>query len=394
MDHLAGKKILFVITKSNWGGAQQYVCTLATRYHEAGADVVVAFGGTGKAGASAGLLAATLAEAGVRTIFLAAFMRDIGFVREWSAFFELVRIIRREKPDVLHLNSSKAGGLGALAGRVGGVRRIVFTAHGWAHGESRPFYERSIIWIASWLTAQLCHHIITVSKNDLRHAPVLFSRRKMTVIHNGISPFPLLAREEARAAIAAQHQGAARFPFWFLALSELHPNKGLDTFIRAFADVAALSADTALILVGDGQSRTELVSMTRSFGLADRVFFAGFVPNARTLLNAADVFVLSSRKEGLPFVILEASAARLPVVATRVGAVPEIIEDGISGLLVAPNNERELAQALMRMRDEDAFRERVRHALHARVVRDFSEEAMLLQTAEIYLPRRRAATGR
>src|SRR5688500_13512450 len=122
MRRVTGKKILFVITKSNWGGAQEYVYTLARRFHAVGAEGAVAFGGTGAKGAAVGLLDARLKEAGVRTCFIGAFTRDVGFVREIKAFFELFSVIRRERPDILHLNSSKAGGLGGVAGRVLGVR--------------------------------------------------------------------------------------------------------------------------------------------------------------------------------------------------------------------------------------------------------------------------------
>ena len=384
MDELAGKKILFVITKSNWGGAQQYVYTLATRFKEAGADTAVAFGGTGEAGASAGILEARLKDAGVRTIFLKSFARDVSVAREYSAFFELLRVLRTEKPDVIHLNSSKAGGLGALAGRLSGIRRIVFTAHGFAHREPRPLHERGVIWVLSWLTALLSHRVIIVSEDDMRHAPVFFSRQNMVMVPNGISPFPLLPRSEARAALSARAESASGFPFWFLTLSELHPNKGLDTLIRAFAEAAREMPHAALVLINDGQSRAGLSELARTNGCADRVFFAGFVPNARELLSAADVFVLPSRKEGLPFAILEAGMARLPVIATRVGAVPEIVEDGVSGLLVPAGEAGPLAEALLRMENDALLRARAGNALHARVIRGFSEEAMLRKTALAY----------
>lgn len=384
MQRIAGKKILFVITKSNWGGAQEYVYTLARRFHEVGADTVVAFGGTGAKGAAVGLLGARLREAGVRTHFINSFTRDMGLVRECKAFFELAAIIRHERPDILHLNSSKAGGLGGVAGRLLGIRRIVYTAHGWPHLESRPLYQRVLIWLGSWATILFSHLVIAVSKGEVRAAPVWFSRRKIKLVYNGISPFPLKARDEARAKIEKYAEGPRSFSFWYLTVSELHPNKGLDLLIRAFDEVARERDDTALVVIGEGTAREELVSLARSLPCSSRVFFTGFVPEARELLSAADTYVLSSHKEGFPFVMLEAGMAQLPVVATRVGAIPEIIEDERSGILVPKGNLPALAGAMARMREEEAFRVRAGLALRARVVRDFSEEAMLLNTISAY----------
>ena len=390
METLDARKILFVITKSNWGGAQAYVYTLAKRFKEAGADVVVALGGSGGIGAPSGLLRARLEDAGVRTIFISSFARDMGLVREMAALFELLQIIRKERPDVLHLNSSKAGGIGALAGRIAHIRKIIFTVHGWAHSESRPWYERWIILFASWFTAQLAHKIIVVSKFDLIHAPVLFSRRKLLLIYNGITPFSLLSREQAREELTAKIAGTARTlgdveaSFWFFSIAELHPNKGLDILIRSFASIVGKHKDAVLVIVGDGEQWSGLNTLARSLNLENRVFFAGFVENAREYLDAADVFVLPSRKEGLPTVILEAGLARVPVVASRVGAIPEIIEDGVSGLLISPDDVEGLTTALLRIKEDTALRERVRLALHARNVRDFSEETMVKQTAFVY----------
>lgn len=379
------RKILFVITKSNWGGAQQYVRTLATHFTDAGDDVVVALGGTGDAGAAAGLLAERLANAGVRTILVRAFMRNISFFHELRTFFELLRIIRAEKPDILHLNSSKAGGLGALAGRIAGVPRIIFTAHGWAHKEKhRPLYQRASIWLASWLTAQLCHKIIVLSEADWYAAPTLFSRRKMTIIGNGVHAFPLLTQAEARTRLIEREPRIASYPRLIMSTSELHRNKGLDVLIAAFVRVAQNHPDTALVLMHSGEEREALMAQAQAAGLAERVFFLGFVPDARSLLSAAALFVIPSRKEGLPFGLLEAGQARLPVIATDIGTIAEVIEDGVSGLLVAPEDDAALASAIERLLTDEALSEHVRYALHARIIRDFSEEAMLRETAAAY----------
>ena len=139
------EKILLIITKSNWGGAQHYVHTIATNLKKEGRDVVVGLGGTGLPGAPAGQLESRLQAEGIRTIFLPSFARDVSLFREWHAVIALVDLIKKERPQVLHLNSSKAGGLGALAGRIAGVPHIVFTAHGWAHREPVSALKRLII---------------------------------------------------------------------------------------------------------------------------------------------------------------------------------------------------------------------------------------------------------
>ena len=381
MRALAGRKILFVITKSNWGGAQAYVYALATAYKEAGADVVVALGGAGGRGAEMGLLAKKLSDAHVRVIPVGSFMRNMS-MSDFGALRELFHIIKSERPDIIHLNSSKAAGLGALAGRFAGVKKIIYTAHGWVHRENRGVTQKALIWLASWVTILLAHHVIAVSKSEYDASPVFFSKKKISVVYNGIKPYLALPKDVVRAKVTSDAPGASEFPFWYLTIAELHPNKGLETLIEAFA---TLKASTALIVIGEGESRRKLEELIERLKLRSRVFLIGFKENARELLSGADVFVLPSRKEGLPFTILEAAIARVPVVATTVGAISEVVENEASGLLVTPNSKPELVRALLRMYDDHDMRSRMAERLRARVIRDFSEEEMIKRTAQVYL---------
>ena len=179
MDAPTRKKILFVITKSNWGGAQQYVFTLATHFSKQGNAVTVVLGGTGDTGAPVGLLAERLKQHGIPTIFLTSFARDISLVHDIRSFFELHKIISSIRPDILHVNSSKAGGIGALAGRIAGVKNVIYTAHGWAHREARNPLSKLLLWFISWVTILLSHKTIAVSEFDYHDSPTLFSRRKI-----------------------------------------------------------------------------------------------------------------------------------------------------------------------------------------------------------------------
>ena len=384
MPSLAGRKILLVITKSNWGGAQQYVYTLATRAKEAGAEVIVALGGRGEINAPAGLLATRLQEAGIRTVFLSSFSRDVSILREWVAFLELLHVVHRENPDVLHLNSSKAGGIGALAGRLLRVRKILFTAHGWPHKEPRSFLPRVFIWLASYATVLLAHTVIVLSREQYDASPALFLRSRLVIIPNGVENFPLLDRTAARAQVAERDARTESYARLILSTSELHPNKGLDTLLDAFARIAPEYPDTALVLMHGGESRDALVARAAALSLSNRVFFLGFVPDARSLLCAADIFVLPSRKEGLPFGLLEAGRAGVPVIASGVGTIPEIIQNGVTGILTPSGDISALCTALTLLLTDRVLGTRLGRAFKEHVERDFSETSMISKTFLLY----------
>lgn len=315
MEPLAKKKVVFVITKSNWGGAQKYVYDLAVALPKDQFEIVVVLGGTGETGATTGLLAERLTVAGIRTIFLTSFARDIGIMREFSAFSELLRIIRAEKPDVLHLNSSKAGGIGAFAGHIAGIRKIIFTAHGFAHNEMRPVYQRVLIWIASWFTILFAHQVIVLSNYELQRAPVFFSRRKLTVIHNGIN---LQMHFDSGEIIRKTFPPGAHITG---TVGELTRNKNQIALIEQ----AKNDPQMFVAIVGEGEERSQLEAKIIAYGLESRVKLFGFL-TAPESLKGFDVFALPSLKEGLPYVLLEARAAGLPIVANRVGGVGEILD--------------------------------------------------------------------
>lgn len=305
MTPAPAKKILFVITKSNWGGAQRYVYDLAT--HVSGA--VVALGGSGP-------LKDKLAAAGVRVEEVRSFQRDISFAKELRAFFELLRIMRAERPDVIHLNSSKAGGIGALAGRIAGVPKIVFTAHGWPFLEPRNFLSRALIYFFSWLTAALSHTVIVVSESDLRIARKMpFVKDAAIRIYNGIDlgmPFG------SGDAVRRQFPSHAKITG---TIGELTKNKNQEALINE----AAKRQDMFVAIVGEGEDRGRLEWQIKMHGLENRVKLFGFMPAAE-VLKGFDEFALPSLKEGLPYVLLEAKLAGLPLRANRVGGVGEILD--------------------------------------------------------------------
>ncbi|TSA44522.1 glycosyltransferase family 1 protein [bacterium] len=380
------KKILFVITKSNWGGAQRYVYNLATSLPNDQFDVAVAFGGTGLPGAPTGALEERLKSAGVRTLFVTSFARDIFLLKDVAAFFELVHLFKKERPDVIHLNSSKAGGVGAAAGRVASIKNIVFTSHGLAYDEDRNLLARLVIFFFTWITFLLCHHVILISKDTLRRASRLpFCKSKCRLIYNGLPSLQFEDREAARIFIATRTNANLNEGIWIATMAELVRNKALDSLIGAAAHLRQSGAPPFhLFIMGEGEERRALEAHIEKCGLQKVVHLVGFVPESYRYMKAFDIFSLVSVKEGLPYVLLEAGQAGLPVVASRIAGVTDIVEDGVSGLLVTPKNEKEIAERLGELIANADKRSSLGMALREKVVRDFSVERMTESMITLY----------
>ncbi|MES2931349.1 MAG: glycosyltransferase [Patescibacteria group bacterium] len=371
------KRILYVITKANWGGAQRYVFDVAVASKDAGHEVLVVSGVEGD-------LTERLREAGIKTEIISAMKRDIALMSEIRSFRALLTVLRAFKPDIVHGNSSKAGGLAALAGRLAGVRRILFTSHGWAFNEQRPLWQKVVIGAFHYATVLLAHRTICVSsalRQDAAWMPLVSKR--FFVVHNGVSPVELLSRSDARMRLAPDLARSFPTAFWIGTIAELHPSKGLDTLVEAFAAIAH-ELPVVLVIIGEGTEWAKLQKLVQIYDLPDRVVLTGFVKDASTHLQALDVFVLPSRTESLGYVLLEAGLASLPAIGTRVGGIPEVLEDGGTGLLVPPSKSIILSQALTELLTDEPLRNRLGTALHGKVEKDFSVSAMTKKTLALY----------
>jgi glycosyltransferase involved in cell wall biosynthesis len=380
-------KICIAITKSNWGGAQRYVYDLAVGLPSHTYDVVVVAGGDGP-------LLTRLKDASIRTIPLTSLGRDIGLFKDIRSFFNLKKILKTERPDVLHLNSSKMGLLGSLTGRISRIPRIIFTAHGWAFTEQRPAWQKAIFFIMHSVTLFLSHITIAVSeetRNYMKSIP--FVQKKISVIHNGIDIPDFLNKEEARekllSSLPTEIQDALLKDdaLWVGTISELHTNKGLSFALQALAEQNKdknRNTKSAFLIIGSGESESILRAEAQELGLHDRVFFLGHIPDASRYLKAFNIFTLTSITEGLPYVLLEAGAAGLPVVASAVGGIGEIITDMHSGILIQPRQPKEIAASLTFYESRPDTRLAFGIALKETISEEFLLSKMREKTYDLY----------
>jgi len=377
------KKILYIITKSNFGGAQRYLFDLATNIPRESHEVVVALGGTGERGATTGRLKELLDENGIRTIVIRNFMRDISLFKEVLAFFEIIQIIKKEKPNTLHSMSSKAGGLGACVGRLLHVKRIIFTSHGLAYDESwRPWWQRLLILVSSWWTFIFSTKSIQITKDTYERARNLpFMKNKMVLIHNGREKPAFLSHDEARMKLCANENVCG--DIWIGTIAELTANKNLHALIDALHLIHKKGTRTHLWILGDGEERAHLERQITELSIEQYVHLPGYLPDASQYLKAFDIFTLPSKKEGLPYVLLEAGYASLPVVVSDIPGISDIITHEVDGLMLTPTPKK-LQDAFLKLIDNKELREKYGAALHNSVDENFSIDRMVEQTLKQY----------
>jgi glycosyltransferase involved in cell wall biosynthesis len=366
-----GMKILYCVTGAVFGGAVAHVLSLMQ------ADV--------KAGHLVGLVAAPeprlMSEArniGVRVFPNPYFVHGVKLHKDIRAPWPVFQAVRRFNPDIVSAHSTKAGYAARLVGAV--LRKpVIFTAHGWAFTEGRSTWQRPILALVERLAAKVTAAIICVSAYD-RGLALKFKvapPEKLVLIHNGIDPAPWLS---ARSERVRREFGPGNVPVLAM-IGRLAPQKDPLTLLEA---CKLLKADFRLMIVGDGELHGRAEEFVAQNDLHHKVTFTGERHDIPEILAASDILVLSSRWEGLPLVVIEAETAGLPVVASGVGGVPELIEDGITGFVVPPRNPRALADIIQRLLDDTQLRRRIGSAAREKALREFTLHDMLTKTHQLY----------
>ncbi len=377
MKNNTQKKILYVITKSNFGGAQHYVFDLATHARRK-YKISVAFGGND-------LLKNKLENKGIETISIQNLQRNINPIKDLSALIELYKVFKLEKPQTIHLNSSKAGILGTIAGRFAGIQNIIFTSHGLVSDEDRGFISKSILRILTWITFVLSHKIILISVENKRRADkMLFIKNKTHLIHNAIQANTFLSKQNARDYISENYIKIPQNHTWIGTISELTPNKGLVNMMYVLKKLLKENNEISFLVFGEGTQRKKLENLIDKLNIKSHVHLLGFVENAQSYLSALDVFTLTSQKEGHPYALLEAANVCLPVVASNISGVKDIIKHQKNGLLIDPNDINTIIQAVGTLISDRHLGEKYGANLKASTEQTFSISKMLSSTIELY----------
>ncbi len=347
-------KILHIVTQGERGGAQAHVRDVVRSLEQKGHQTYVATGA--QYDHEDKWLFHELQSSGFKSHqlrIIPSLGRDVSIWKDCKAALETIKLVRAIKPDIVHVHSSKAGSVCAVAARLAGAK-VVYTVHGFVFTEPMGKMKKYFYIISEIISRFLRNYTITVSKFDYevgRYMHII-PKRKGSVIYNGIDEKKaehLLGKHDAREVIY-RNMGIA-FPQNVRIvglIANLYSAKGVTHLIHAayLAKRYKNLDNTIFVVIGEGLLRNELEDQIKELELESIFFLVGSIPDAYKYMKAFDVFVMPSIKEGFPYALLEAMLAKVPFIATRVGGIPEIEQYAVAPLVV-PGSAKYLTEKIV-----------------------------------------------
>jgi glycosyltransferase involved in cell wall biosynthesis len=379
-------KILRVIARLNMGGPALHVAYLTAGLRERGYDTTLVAGSLARGEDSMAFVAE---GRDVEIVRIDELGREISPLRDLAATLRLARLIRAERPDILHTHTAKAGTVGRVAALLAGGRRppiVVHTFHGHVlRGYFGPVRSLVFRLLERWLAAHTTA-LIAVSPQvrddlvDLHVAPA----ERFAVIRLGIELDERVSGAQNGRLESRRYLGIPPDRFAVGWIGRMTAVKRTDDVLLAFKRLRDEGVDAVLCLVGDGPDRVQLERRAHELGVMRNTLFLGYQEDVAPFYAAFDALVLPSSNEGTPVSAIEALAAGRPVVATRVGGVPDVVEEGKDGFLVEPGATDELADRLGQLARDPALREQMGRAGRERVLPRYAVDRLVDDVDRLY----------
>lgn len=376
-------KVVRIIARMNIGGPALHVTYLTEGLGPRGFETVLV---SGKENPGEGSLVNWARSRGVEPVLVPEIVGEASLKsRDVKALIKVYRLLRRERPHIVHTHTAKAGFVGRIAARLAGVPIVVHTYHGHVLHSYYSFLKTWLLRRMEQALASLSDRLIAVSeqvRQDLIEYGVA-PESKITVIPLGLELEQFLQLEGVRGELRRELGIAQDAPLVGI-IGRLAPIKNHRLFLEMAALLAEEFPTARFAVVGDGLLRPELERYATELGLNGRVLFLGWRRDLPRIYADLDVLVISSKNEGTPVSAIEAMASGVPVVATRVGGIPDLIEDQKTGILVEPEDPSALADAVISLLRNPPMARRMGQAAQAHVLEKYTVERLLDDTEKLY----------
>lgn len=375
-------KVLMIITRHNIGGAASQTILLSAYLNKNRFQSTLIKGSEGKDEGNMDELAKSKK---VEPIYIKELCREISLKKDLIAFWKLYQLIRKEKSDIVHTHTAKAGTLGRLAAKLAGVPVIIHTFHGNIFEGYFNSFKSRLFLIIERVLSRVSTKIIAISESQNKELLKyrIGKPHKIARIPLGLELEPFLKVEQKRGAFRKEVSLEDDIPLIGI-VARLVPIKGHSYFFEAAKLVSQDFPSAKFIVVGDGELKKGLVNLVKDLGIEDKVIFCGFRNDLVKIYADLDIVVLSSLNEGLPVSIIESLAAKKPVVATDVGGVRDLVEHRVTGILVPKQDSRNLARGIMYLLKNPAEGLKFGDNGRKKVYPVFNYTSLVSETEELY----------
>jgi len=371
---MAKIKVVHIITLLELGGAQENTLYTCEHLDKNKFDVMLLCG-------KGGILDAQTKN--IRIYFVKELMREICPFYDLIAFIKIYKILKKEKPDIVHTHSSKAGIIGRWAAYYAKVPLIIHTFHGFGFNDEQNYFVRKIYILAERLTAKITDKLVAVSYENISKGlkNKIGNELQYTMIRSGIKlqDYQIdIDFEKKKKEFGLKNEHIVGMIACF------KKQKAPLDFIKTAKSVCAEKPDAKFILVGDGVLRKRIEAEIKKLNLEKNVILTGWRKDTNEIIKIFDVFVLTSLWEGLPRVIVESMSAGIPVVATYIDGTKEIVQEGLTGFVVHPHETEKMAERILRLLNNPDLRKKFSQAAKKRV-QEFDIDLMVSQQEKLYL---------
>lgn len=376
-------KICHIITRLPVGGAQENTLLTCEGLYKLGYDVFLI---SGETKGEEGTLEKRAREICKNFIIIPKLVREISPIKDMLALYKIYKILKKEKFDIVHTHTSKAGIVGRIAAKLAGAPIVIHTPHGHIFHSYYGYIKTKIFYLLEKIAALFCDKIICLTPTEkkehieLKIAP----RTKFEVIPSGVD-FDKFKNIKVNKDEVKRELGIEKEKFVVGCVSRLANIKGVNYLISAMYDIIQKNKNVILLLVGDGPEKENLEKLTSKLNIKNYVKFLGLRYDIPPILSSFDIFVLPSLNEGMGKAIIEAQLMGLAVIGSYVGGIKDIIEEGKTGMFCPPEDSKVLSEKILYLIENPHIARYIGEEAKKNVKDEYSSKYMVEKIKELYL---------
>ena len=370
-------KVAVIITKLELGGAQKVAISICEKIDKTKFEPFLICG-------CGGILDEETKNK-IRVIFVKDLVREINPIKDLKALYSIYKILKQEKPDIVHTHSSKAGIVGRFAAKMCGIKNIIHTIHGFSFNDTQSFLKKNLFIFLEKLGAKISKYLIPVSventtkglQNNIGKKEQYHYIRLGVDIENfkNFKDTPTLKKE----------LDIDEKDFLVTTIGPFKPQKNLPDFIKTANEISKNNKNFKFVIVGDGTLRNEFEKLITDYNISQNIFLIGWRRDISNILHSSDFFVMTSLWEGLPISTIEALSCGLVPIVNDVDGQREIIKDGYNGFLIKPHDIKSIEEKILLLAKSSELKNKMSENAIESIDYTFSTDHMIKQHEQLYL---------